>query len=385
MNVSKPIAAVMATAFVAFPALNAALVLQNRKLKMELSAADFKLFENGRPQKISFFDAGSGLVSLAVLVDSSSSMIRHGRLGSAQAIAAQFTRIAGPGDEVFSMDFTDRMGPFERLTPEQLLNPSIAPAVPPSQGSALYDAIASSICHLSASKNPRQAVIVVTDGIDQHSRLTLDQLISLVRSSPAQLFMIGLQSRPEYRFQKHADLRLTLISGQDIDNPVVVLDRLMKESSAESFIPDSESGIEQALQAVSNMLHSEYTLAYYPQRSPAEKSLKIRVKVNRYGARVLTRHSIGSGLRGEPIHFEQPACTVSPKLYPHPYELRLAKGPQGMTYREDFSDRHTGWPVHSYERYVEGAYELVNLESPVEQTTPYLITGQNLPLTFQKT
>jgi Ca-activated chloride channel family protein len=234
---------------------------------MGLTAKDFTVLENGKPQKIAFFDAGIGPVSLAVLVDSSTSMITHGRLGSAQAIAAQFIHTAHRGDEIFAMDFTDQMGPFQRITQEQLLGPSGPDlALAASGGAALYDAIATALCHLRASKNLRQSVVVITDGDDQHSRITLDQLIGLVHSSRAQVFMIGLQSRPNFNFQGRSEPKITLITGHEIDNPVVVFDRLMKESGAESFIPNSQRGLDEALTAVSNMLQSEYTLAYYPQK-----------------------------------------------------------------------------------------------------------------------
>jgi len=344
-----------------------------------LSAKDFTVFENGRPQKIAFFDAGNGPVSLAVLVDSSDSMYSNGRLGSAQAVAAQFMRTARPGDEMFAMDFTDQMGPFQRLTREQLLNPSemtLAPAF--SGGSALYDAIATALCHLNTSKNPRQAVIVISDGIDEYSRITLEQLIGLVRSSRAQLFMIGLPSTPEYNFQGHTTPKLTLVSGHDIDNPAVVFNRLMKESGAESFIPKSGRGLEEALKAVSNMLESEYTLAYYP-RENASKLRKIEVKVDRHGAHVLTRRFVAPYHQGF-IHFEEGTCAASPKFYPYPYESDLTKGAAGIIYREDFSNPHSGWPNHQDSHYVRGGYELSNSKeeianpaAPVTKAGPFVV------------
>ena len=331
-----------------------------------LSAKDFTVLENGQRQKIAFFDAGNSPVSIAVLLDSSNSMNSNGPLGSAQAIAAQFMRTARSRDDIFAMDFTDQMGPFQQLTSEQLLNPSgvtLAPA--PSSGSALYDAIATVLCHLGASKNPRQAVIVISDGIDQYSRITLEQLIDLVRSSRAQLFMIGLQSRPEFGFQGHPEPRLTLVNGRDIDNPAIVFDRLMKESGAESFIPNSESGLANALAAVSHMLRSEYTLAYYPQKISAKKPRKIRVKVDRRGARVLTRRFVGSPPNAaESVHFEPGACAVSAKFHPYPYEANVTNGPSGIVYRDDFSNPQSGWPIHEDSHYVHEAYELSNLPVP---------------------
>jgi Ca-activated chloride channel homolog len=146
-----------------------------------LAARDFTVRENGKPQKIAFFDAGSGPVTVAVLVDSSSSMVRKGHLGSAQEIAARFMRIARSRDQIWAMDFTDWMGTFEHVTAEQLSDAgSVKLPAAGGQGSSVYDAIATAICHLRDSSNPRQAIIVITDGIDEHSRLTLDQLIDVV-------------------------------------------------------------------------------------------------------------------------------------------------------------------------------------------------------------
>ncbi len=338
-----------------------------------LSAKDFTVLENGRPQKIAFFDAGKGPVSIVVLLDSSNSMGSGGTLGSATAIAAQFMRTARPGDDISAMDFTDQLGPFEHLTSAQLQNQStisLAPA--PSSGSALYDAIASALCHLRSSKNPRQAIIVVSDGVDQHSRLTLQQLIDLVRSSRAQLFMIGLQSRSDFNFQGHVEPKLTLISGHDIDNPVVVFERLMKESGAESFIPNSQRSLNEALTAVSNMLQSEYTLAYYPEKTARNGPRKIEVKVDRKGLRVFGSRVVNSTAAAAQLSdFDEATCTVSPSFYKYPYEAKLTNGPNGMIYREDFSDPHSGWPVHKDSHYISGEYQLDNLSTEVAHTDQY--------------
>lgn len=327
----------------------------------DLAANDFTVLENGKAQKIAFFDAGNGPVAVAVLVDSSNSMYSDGRTGSAEAVAAQFMAAARPGDEVWGMDFSDQMGPFQQLSAEDFRNPSgstLAPA--PSHGSALYDAIATALCHLHASNNLRQAVIVITDGVDQYSRLNLEQLIGLVRSSRAQLFMIGLQSVPEFGFHDHPEPKLTLITGHDIDNPVVVFDDLTKESGAESFIPKSQSGLNEALKAVSGVLESEYTVAYYPPGT-GDKPRKIEVKVDRHGAHVFARGFIDSEADASRfVHFDPLACVVSPKFHPYPYEARVTDGPDGSVYHEDFSDPHTGWPDHPNSHYISGGYQLSN-------------------------
>jgi Ca-activated chloride channel homolog len=328
-----------------------------------LTASDFTVREDGNPQKIAFFDAGSGPVDVAVLVDSSGSMVGKWHLGSAQEIAARFMRIARPGDQIWAMDFTDWLGPFEHLTAAQLANPRPA-TVPPAggSGSSVHDAIASAVCHLRNSKNARQAIIVITDGVDEHSRISLDQLIDVVRSQRAQLFLIGLPSRPEFDFQKHAEAKVTLVSGNDINNPAVVFQRLAKEAGAETFIPQSEAVLQDALRSVSNLLESEYTLAYYPPSS-SRKLRKIEVKVDLSGARVLgSRFVVADPDSADIVHFLEGTCTVSPELHPYPYESHVTNGPGGTVYQDDFSDHNSGWPQHPDSRYVTGGYELSTFE-----------------------
>ena len=340
-----------------------------------LTSSDFSVREDGIPQKISFFDAGSGPVDVAVLVDSSGSMARQWHLGSAQEIAARFMRIARPGDQVWAMDFTEWTGPFEQIAAKELSNPGPV-TVPPAggSGSSVHDAIASAVCHLRDSKNTRQAIIVITDGADEHSRISLDQLIDFVRSQRAQLFVIGLPSGPQFDFQKHAEPKVTLVSGQDINNPSVVFARLAKEAAAETFIPDSEQGLQGALKAVSNLLDSEYTLAYYPPGT-SRRLRTIEVKVDQRGARLQTsRFVVSNADAAHSVHFIPGTCAVSPDVYRYPYESHVTNNPGGMIYRDDFSDGASGWPQHPNSHYAPGGYEISTVVQKSEESTPSTMT-----------
>ena len=334
-----------------------------------LSSQDFAVYEDGRLQKISFFGAENLPTSLAVLVDSSGTMDVGAKLGSAKAVAAQFMHSGRPEDEVSAMDFTDEVGPFEQLTQKQLVN---APSVPLvsgiGEGSALYDAIALALCHLQGSKNLRQAVVVITDGVDQNSRLTLEQLIGLVRSSRAQLFMIGWHIKREYNLNGHVEKRLTLANGHDIDNPGIVFDRLTKESGAESFSPTSEEGLSLALKRVSDLIEAQYTLAYYPEVS-SKNFRRVQVKMRRRDLVATARHGVGSeNSVSVSVHFVDGTCTVSPEAHPYPYEPEVTHADKRLIYRENFSDSRSGWPNREGSRYIRGGYELSNVGTPTPAT-----------------
>lgn len=261
------------------------------------------------------------------------------------------------------MPFADKVGPFEAFTPEQRLQPTIV-ASPDFRGSALYDALASVLCHMRTAQYPRQAVVVITDGLDEHSRLKLEQLIELVRSSSAQVFTIGLFNQPEYEIYRQRHKTVTLVGLREIDNPVIVFGRLAKESGAESFFPSSEKDFKKALDRIAALLDAEYTLAYYPER--IDKVRNIEVKVNRSGVRISARRSVGSANAVDAVHFSATGCDVSAKDHPYPWASKVTSSPTSpVVYHEDFSDSGSGWPNQPYDsvswsssHYIAAGYEL---------------------------
>jgi Ca-activated chloride channel family protein len=343
-----------------------------------LTAADFTLLEDGRPQKIAFFGDEKQPASLAVLVDSSASMSLGGKLDRAKALLGPLLRGNNPEDEIFLVPFTDRLQSFTKLTTEQRLHPPEI-RVSTRGGTSFYDALASALCKMRTAQNVKQAVVVITDGADQNSRLNLRQLIQLTRSSNAQVFTIGFFAKSEYDILHQSDKPVTLVGEREIDNPVVVFDRLARESGAESFFPTSERGLQQALDRIFAILEAQYTLAYYP--ADTSRFRKIEIKVKRGGVRVLSRRGVGADGDTGTVHFSATSCEVSVKDHPYPWELRATRDPAGvLTWHEDFTDPRTGWP-NRHElipaprrprdiggdaewkpgvRYIPGGYELSN-------------------------
>jgi Ca-activated chloride channel family protein len=330
-----------------------------------LTASDFTLLEAGQPQKIAFFEAESEPISLAILIDSSRSMDFGGKIDRARALLATLIRGNRPEDEIFLIPFSDEIGPFKQLSPEQRLRPPSI-AAPGNRGSALYDALASTLCNIRAAKNIRRAVVVITDGVDLHSRLKLEQLLELVRSSSPQVFMIGLYDKAAYEIYQERHKTVTLTGLREIDNPMLVFERLAAESGAESFFPSSEQDFQKALDRISALLKAEYTLADYPQE--AGKIRKIEVKVKGSGMRISARHSVGSASAVEAVHFTEAVCAVSPREHPLPWESRVTSTSSSRVYHEDFSDPRSGWPIHhdkaTSAHYITGGYEVSRLLMP---------------------
>lgn len=338
---------------------------QNRDVP-ELSADDFDLLEDGRKQKIAFFDTNKEPITLSILVDSSSSMSGGGKLEAAQIMLGELTNSLHTEDDVSLMQFTDHIVSFKKVTWELWPIALSSSATAESGGTALYDAVASALCRAREAKNLRQAIVVFTDGADQHSRIKLEQLIRLVQRSRTQLFMIGFFQEPEYNVYKESDARVALVTGREIDNPLIVFERLARESGAEAFFPTDRKSFDQVVHEISNILRAQYTLAYYLQENP-ENIRRIQVKVHRPGVKIRARETIGlQNAAAEKIQFDGGTCQVSAKAYPFPYESRLTQSGVTYTYREDFSDPGTGWPNRKGSRYATNGYEL-SYEPPKQE------------------
>ena len=340
-----------------------------------LTAADFTLLEDGHPQKISFFGAEEQPVTLAVLLDYSSSMRSGHKLEEVRQILPPLLHGNLPEDEIYFAQFTDRVFPVQPLTGTERLNPPIR-QVDNRAGTAFYDALASALCTLRGARNLRQAVVVITDGADQHSRLTLDQLIRTAQASRPQIFTIGFFDDLEADIFRHSGKSVTLVNSHDIDNPLKAFERISKETGAEAFFPGSQSDLQKALARILGILRAQYTLAYHTERPDAFR--RIQVKVNRSGAIVSARRAVGSEAGdGGVAHFSTTSCEVSAADHPYPWESHVTETPGGLTvYRDNFSDPHSGWPVHEGLRYVAGAYEV---SGPQQDRPPALSPGRGMP------
>ncbi len=322
-----------------------------------LTAADFTLFEDGRPQKIAFFGAEEQPISLAVLVDSSTSMRSGNKLERVQETLPPLLRGNLPGDEIYFAQFTDRVFPVQPLTGDERMHAPFR-QVDNRAGTAFYDALASALCTLRGARNLRQAVVVITDGADQHSRLSLDELIQTARASRPQIFTIGYFDDHEAEIFRDSGKVVTLVNSHDIDNPLRAFERISKETGAESFFPANQHDLEKALARILGILRAQYTLAYHTKRPNTFR--RIQIKVNRSGAIVSARRAVGSVTEdGGMAHFSTTSCEISASEHPHRWEMHVTKTPDGLrTYLDSFSDPQSGWPVHAGLRYAAGAYEI---------------------------
>jgi Ca-activated chloride channel homolog len=319
-------------------------VTENGRDIAGLGASDFTLLEEGRPQKIAVFGSANQPLTLGILLDTSASMagqkIREAKQALGALVASQ-----NPDNEIWYMEFNTTVGPVVELAGAGRRLPAVSQTVAQRDSTALYDALSVTMCRLRNARHPRQALVVITDGVDQASRIHLEEVLRMVRFSPVQVFMLGYFNGPERLVFRADQATVQLISGQDVDNPLRVFDRLSRESGAEVFFPRDDADLKTAVAAVANVLRSQYNLGYYPA-SGGQPLRKIEVKVARSGAQVQTRPYVYLEDAVSQV-FTSTACSISAQQRPFPYERKLTVRDGLVIYHDDFSDPGSGWPQNS--------------------------------------
>jgi Ca-activated chloride channel family protein len=288
-----------------------------------LTANQFTLYEDGIPQKLSFFDAANEPVSLGILLDVSGSMAASGKLGQAKEALARLLGTMRPEDEIFFLRFDTAVQKVVDFTGDRSrVLAAVSQTTATENSTSLYDAIARALCIMRQAHHHRQALVVVTDGTDQNSHRSLEDLTPIVQASQAQVFIMGCLDKQEYdAYRSSRRQKIPLVTRQEVDNPLTSFDELAKESGAESFFPSSPARLQEALDAVAHQLRTQYTLAYYPKVKGGGFH-RIEVKVAQSGVRVRARRGFAGTDFAAEASAKGAGCE-NEKLKPYPYESKV--------------------------------------------------------------
>jgi hypothetical protein len=152
-----------------------------------LSKDNFRVFEDGTPQRISDFAAGDIPVTVGIVVDQSSSMAR--KQGEVLTAALTFAKESNPRDEMFVIHFNETV---QRGLPKQVLftdNPrmlrdALMAGVPEGR-TALYDAIDVALQQLDLGRQALKTLVVISDGGDNASKHKRADVLRLTEETSA--------------------------------------------------------------------------------------------------------------------------------------------------------------------------------------------------------
>jgi len=235
----------------------------------ELLQKDFLVFEDGKPQDISFFAAADAPFDLVLLLDLSAST--NNKLKLIRSSAKRFVEATRPTDRVAVVVFTDVATVVSPLTQDRkLLKKSIDDMEKPGGGTRFWDSLRAVLAILDASHNPlrRSAVVVMTDGVDNAlpdvlgpgSQTGFDQLVGIVRASEAIVFPIYLDTEPEV-VKRHLASRETYAMARD------QLARLAEASGSRLYRANKVKDLDDVYQQVIGDLGRIYSIGYRPSNT----------------------------------------------------------------------------------------------------------------------
>lgn len=226
---------------------------------------EFELYEDNKKQEISFFSKQNEPISLCIMVDASNSMIENGKLIEAIKAAKALINNSNKEDEACLMKFDDRVTLIQDFTSDQNLLFNQTNRIKPFGGTAVYDALIRGMVHTNKnSKRLRQAIVLITDGLDQHSRKTFQDVIPIAQLTGIPCYIIGVYTPEEKQAFATGQPKLKLDTGVMVDNPEIILTRLAEETAGRVFFPSSERELVTIAEKIASELRSGYAVGYYP-------------------------------------------------------------------------------------------------------------------------
>ena len=160
------------------------------RLVTGLEKENFRVYEDGLEQEVATFSSEDVPISIGVIFDMSGSM--SDKADKAKEAAVEFFKTANPRDEFFMVSFNDRAELTSRFTSsiEELQNNMLYMA--PKGRTALLDAIYLGLSQIRGARNGKRALLIISDGGDNHSRYSEADIRNFVKESDCQLYAMGV-------------------------------------------------------------------------------------------------------------------------------------------------------------------------------------------------
>jgi Ca-activated chloride channel family protein len=220
-----------------------------------LSSEAFTLTEDGVRQQISSFSEEDAPVSMGIVLDLSGSMKRV--LGDAKESLRSLLADANPSDEAFLNAVSTSPRPFSGFTRDFFGDILGRVAFEPAGGdTALVDTVFLSLQGLRTGVHTRKALLVISDGMDNHSRYSKGELLDLAMESDARIYTMAVGD-PAKQFSKPME-RMEENRGR------LFLDELSSRTGGLSFVVRGREDIAAAAAHIGQALRNQYTIGYMP-------------------------------------------------------------------------------------------------------------------------
>jgi Ca-activated chloride channel family protein len=236
------------------------------RLVTGLDMENFRVFEDSTEQEIAHFSNEDVPVSIGVILDLSGSMAN--KIDKSRLAALQFFKTANPQDEFFLVSFNDRaqlVSPFTSSI-EELQSHLMYTAA--HGRTAMLDAIYLGLSQMKGARNSKRALLIISDGGDNHSRYSERDIQNFVKEADVQLYAIGIYeaagSRP---------------TPEEASGPALLSD-VTDLTGGRTFTVSNLNDLPDIAIKISMELRNQYVLGYRPSNKQHDgKWRKIKIKL----------------------------------------------------------------------------------------------------------
>lgn len=232
-----------------------------------LRKEDFHVFEDGEEQTIAHFSGEDAPLSLGLVFDCSGSM--DDKLRTSRQAALQFLKTMNAQDEAFLVEFSNTAQLEVEFTSKLEQIQDKLTALQPGGLTAMIDAAQMALHEMKKAKNPRKAILIISDGGDNNSKYSARELESLVREADVQVYAMGV-------FEPSILLGM---SKEEVSGPRL-LSELAEQTGGRAFSASDPNDLPSVAARIGIELRNQYLLAYSPKNKNKDgKYRKVEVKV----------------------------------------------------------------------------------------------------------
>ena len=229
-----------------------------------LERKNFELYEAGKQQNIRYFSIEDAPISIGVLLDLSYSMTN--KIDIARQALAEFFNSANSEDDYFVLTFADSPELLADTTQSVGVLEARLDSAKPKGNTALLDAIYMGLAKLRSAKYPRRALLIISDGGDNHSRYKAREIKQLVEEGDVEIYAIGIFDNIFKTYEEWAGKRL--------------LTEITQATGGRTITVSDVKQLPEAATAVSRELRNQYVLGYSPSNSARDEQFrKIKVQL----------------------------------------------------------------------------------------------------------
>ena len=244
--------------------LYATVVDEKGRIVTSLDKNSFTVFENGVPQQIKLVQRKDVPVGLGIVIDNSGSM--REKRDKVNIAAVDLVKSSNPDDKIFVVNFNEELYIDQDFTNSIPQMQQALENIVQRGGTALYDAVVASAKHLEDSSSwlekeahiQKKVLFVVTDGVDNSSRESLEQTVRLLQSQNAPtIYTIGILDSEDRRKGKRP------------------LQAMAEQTGGLAFFPKDASEVDEIARTVARDIRSQYVIVY--KKQPGENYRQIKV------------------------------------------------------------------------------------------------------------